>query len=168
MPPENGKQVECDAVTSVTRYWLFPTVMHGCFDQLCGFEGRGRRYADYRCAACRCAEPVCMALTMCQTLQRCSTHVIPVTHQNAFCILGVDFSAPADTFTKAGVDNNINIIGWQFAVNNSFDIDSLGYFDLNGNSLTGSPLINTPGTNNPDMAWDDLWFYSNPIFVKAL
>jgi len=62
MPLENGKQVECDAVTSVTRHWLFPTVIHGCFDQLCGFEGRGRKYAGYHCAACRCAEPVCMAL----------------------------------------------------------------------------------------------------------
>jgi hypothetical protein len=37
-----------------------------------------------------------------------------------------------------------------------------------GNDAAGNPLINTPGTNNADMAWDDLWFYSNPIFVKAL
>jgi hypothetical protein len=37
-----------------------------------------------------------------------------------------------------------------------------------GTDANGSPLINTPGTNNADMAWDDLWFYSNPIFVKAL
>lgn len=34
-----------------------------------------------------------------------------------------------------------------------------------GTDATGSPLKNTPGTNNADMAWDDLWFYSNPIFV---
>lgn len=36
-----------------------------------------------------------------------------------------------------------------------------------GTDPAGSPLINTPGTNNADMAWDDLWFYSNPVFVKA-
>lgn len=37
-----------------------------------------------------------------------------------------------------------------------------------GTDATGNPLINTPGTNNADMAWDDLWFYSNPIFVRKL
>ncbi len=37
-----------------------------------------------------------------------------------------------------------------------------------GTDAAGSPLLNTPGTNNADMAWDDLWFYSNPIFVKVL
>jgi hypothetical protein len=37
-----------------------------------------------------------------------------------------------------------------------------------GTDAVGSPLINTPGTNNADHAWSDLWFYSNPIFVKAL
>ena len=36
-----------------------------------------------------------------------------------------------------------------------------------GTDASGNPLINTPGANNPDMAWDDLWFYSNPIFVKV-
>ena len=56
----------------------------------------------------------------------------------AAATLGVDFSAPVDVFTKAGVGNNINIIGWQFKVNNNFSIDALGYFDLSGNSLTGS------------------------------
>ncbi len=34
-----------------------------------------------------------------------------------------------------------------------------------GTDEVGSPLKNTPGTNNADMAWEDLWFYSNPIFV---
>lgn len=37
-----------------------------------------------------------------------------------------------------------------------------------GTDAYGSPLKNTPGVNNADAAWDDLWFYSNPIFVKAL
>jgi hypothetical protein len=37
-----------------------------------------------------------------------------------------------------------------------------------GTDADGSPLINTPGTNSADMAWDDLWFYSNPIFVHKL
>ena len=36
-----------------------------------------------------------------------------------------------------------------------------------GTDAAGSPLINTPGTNNADFAWDDLWFYSNPIFVNV-
>ena len=36
-----------------------------------------------------------------------------------------------------------------------------------GTDPAGSPLLNTPGTNNADMVWNDLWFYSNPIFVKA-
>lgn len=50
---------------------------------------------------------------------------------------------------------------------------NLGYGEkkMNGDSIVygtdagGNPLINTPGTNNADMAWDDLWFCSNPIFV---
>ncbi len=37
-----------------------------------------------------------------------------------------------------------------------------------GTDAAGNPLLNTPGANNPDMAWDDLWFYSNPIFVHKL
>jgi hypothetical protein len=36
-----------------------------------------------------------------------------------------------------------------------------------GTDADGSPLLNTPGTNSADMAWDDLWFYSNPVFVKV-
>jgi len=47
-------------------------------------------------------------------------------------------------------------------------MDSTNTKIVYGTDAAGSPLINTPGTNNPDMAWDDLWFYSNPIFVKAL
>jgi hypothetical protein len=36
-----------------------------------------------------------------------------------------------------------------------------------GTDASGSPLLNTPGTNNAAQARKDLWFYSNPIFVKA-
>lgn len=35
-----------------------------------------------------------------------------------------------------------------------------------GTDAPGNPLKNTPGTNSADMAWEDLWFYSNPIFVR--
>ncbi|MBT0666171.1 hypothetical protein KI809_17810 [Geobacter pelophilus] len=47
-------------------------------------------------------------------------------------------------------------------------MDATGTKIVYGTDAAGNPLINTPGTNNADMAWDDLWFYSNPIFVKAL
>ena len=47
-------------------------------------------------------------------------------------------------------------------------MDATGTKVVYGTDAAGSPLINTPGTNNADMAWDDLWFYSNPIFVKAI
>jgi len=46
-------------------------------------------------------------------------------------------------------------------------LDSTGTKTVYGTDGEGSPLLNTPGTNNADMAWDDLWFYSNPIFVKT-
>lgn len=36
-----------------------------------------------------------------------------------------------------------------------------------GTDASGSPLLNTPGTNSAAHAWKDLWFYSNPIFVKV-
>ncbi|MFA7061839.1 MAG: metallophosphoesterase, partial [Pedobacter sp.] len=36
-----------------------------------------------------------------------------------------------------------------------------------GTDAVGNPLKNTPGTNSADMAWEDLWFYSNPIFVST-
>lgn len=51
---------------------------------------------------------------------------------------------------------------------NVVKMDATGTKIVYGTDAAGSPLINTPGTNNADMAWDDLWFYSNPIFVKAL
>jgi hypothetical protein len=41
---------------------------------------------------------------------------------------------------------------------------------LNGGQLDadGNPLADPLGQNNADAAWADLWFYSNPIFVKAM
>jgi hypothetical protein len=45
--------------------------------------------------------------------------------------------------------------------------DSTGSKTVYGTDAEGSPLINTPGTNSADRAWDDLWFYSNPIFVSV-
>jgi hypothetical protein len=47
-------------------------------------------------------------------------------------------------------------------------MDSTGTKIVYGTDAAGNPLINTPGTNNADMAWDDLWFYSNPIFVEVM
>jgi len=47
-------------------------------------------------------------------------------------------------------------------------MDATGAKVVYGTDATGNPLLNTPGTNNADAAWDDLWFYSNPIFVKML
>ncbi|NMC73164.1 MAG: hypothetical protein GYA56_02205 [Geobacteraceae bacterium] len=44
-------------------------------------------------------------------------------------------------------------------------MDATGTKIVYGTDAAGNPLINTPGTNNADMAWDDLWFYSNPVFV---
>ena len=53
--------------------------------------------------------------------------------------LGVDFTAVADnTNNKSGFNSDINIIGWAFTVNQAFDIKGLGYFDYNGNTMTGS------------------------------
>ncbi len=37
-----------------------------------------------------------------------------------------------------------------------------------GTDAAGNPLKNVPGSNTAAKAWQDLWFYSNPIFVKAL
>jgi hypothetical protein len=51
---------------------------------------------------------------------------------------------------------------------NVVKMDATGTKIVYGTDAGGSPLINTPGTNNADMAWDDLWFYSNPIFVKMM
>ena len=60
----------------------------------------------------------------------------------------------------------------------SLDFDTRGfrtYFRLRGSNLglnvngqtdgVGNPLLDIPGSNNITNAFDDLWFYSNPIFV---
>lgn len=43
-----------------------------------------------------------------------------------------------------------------------------GYDEAGQTDAVGNPLLDIPGTNTADEAWKDLWFYSNPIFVKAL
>jgi hypothetical protein len=61
----------------------------------------------------------------------------------------------------------------------SFSFDTHGsktYFRLRGSNLglnvngqtdgAGNPLLDVPGSNNVTNAFDDLWFYSNPIFVN--
>lgn len=53
-------------------------------------------------------------------------------------------------------------VGYGVAVKNA------GNQIIYGTDAAGNPLRNTPGTNNADYAWDDLWFYSNPIFIKAM
>ena len=45
--------------------------------------------------------------------------------------------------------------------------DATGTKIAYGTDAAGSPLLNPPGINTPDMPWNDLWFYSNPIFVDA-
>ncbi len=50
---------------------------------------------------------------------------------------------------------------------NAVKMDAGGTKIVYGTDADGNPLINTPGTNSADMAWDDLWFYSNPIFVTV-
>lgn len=47
-------------------------------------------------------------------------------------------------------------------------MDSTGTKIVYGTDADGNPLINTPGTSNADMAWEDLWFYSNPVVVKVV
>ena len=42
-----------------------------------------------------------------------------------------------------------------------------GYNEAGQTDEIGDPLLDTPGANNADEAWKDLWFYSNPIFVKV-
>ncbi|MEW6720248.1 MAG: hypothetical protein AB1346_07350 [Thermodesulfobacteriota bacterium] len=42
-----------------------------------------------------------------------------------------------------------------------------GYNEAGETDPNGSPLIDVPGNNSADEAWKDLWFYSNPIFVKV-
>ena len=48
------------------------------------------------------------------------------------------------------------------------EVKNAGNLTIYGTDVSGNPLKNTPGINSADHAWSDLWFYSNPIFVKAL
>jgi hypothetical protein len=48
---------------------------------------------------------------------------------------------------------------------NGVKMDATNTKIVYGTDEVGSPLKNTPGTNKADMAWEDLWFLSNPIFV---
>lgn len=50
---------------------------------------------------------------------------------------------------------------------NVVKMDTTGTKIVYGTDPMGSPLLNTPGTSNADMAWDDLWFYSNPVFIAV-
>jgi hypothetical protein len=61
-------------------------------------------------------------------------------------------------FRVRGTDLGYNIV----------KMDSTNTKIVYGTDAAGSPLLNTPGVSNADMAWDDLWFYSNPIFVKVM
>ncbi len=66
--------------------------------------------------------------------------------------------------------------GWK-QMSCSFDTrGSRTYFRLRGSNLgrnvvgqtdgAGNPLLDVPGSNNITNAFDDLWFYSNPVFVN--
>lgn len=68
--------------------------------------------------------------------------------------------------------------GWKM-VRYSINMERSMYFRLRGANLApgtpnetdaaGNPLSDTlVGANTADKAWADLWFYSNPIFVKVL
>jgi hypothetical protein len=67
--------------------------------------------------------------------------------------------------------------GWTTIVYHVHKLDRGMYFRLRGTNLPpgtpgetdleGNPLADTPGVNTAEAAWKDLWFYSNPIFVKV-
>jgi hypothetical protein len=67
--------------------------------------------------------------------------------------------------------------GWYTFVHQVKGLDRNVYFRLRGTNLAsgtegetdadGNPLLDTPGSNSAAAAWADLWFYSNPIFVKV-
>lgn len=60
----------------------------------------------------------------------------------ALANIGVDFTPVAgNTDTKSGFGSEIDVVGWQFTVNQSFSINYLGYFDYNGSSLTGTHSV---------------------------
>jgi hypothetical protein len=67
--------------------------------------------------------------------------------------------------------------GWYTFVYQVEGLSQSMYFRLRGTNLApgtegetdaeGNPLPDTPGMNTAEAAWRDLWFYSNPIFVKV-
>jgi hypothetical protein len=98
---------------------------------------------------------------------------LPATPASASPITSIQWSTDAEgyttmTYTVRDVRNNMffRIRGSNLGYN-VVKMDSTGTKIIYGNDPAGNPLKNTPGTNNPDMAWDDLWFYSNPIFVSV-
>lgn len=70
------------------------------------------------------------------------------------------------SFTVANVQNDMffRIRGSNLGYNvNVTDINGATIY---GTDADGNPLLNA-GINTADTAWEDLWFYSNPIYVKA-
>jgi hypothetical protein len=63
----------------------------------------------------------------------------------AHAALAVDFTDYADTFTKAAVGNNINIVGWQFTANTDLYVSKLGFFDLNATDAHQVALYDATG-----------------------
>jgi hypothetical protein len=67
--------------------------------------------------------------------------------------------------------------GWYTFVYHVRNLDQSMYFRLRGTNLPpgttgetdmdGNPLPDIPGQNTAEAVWKDLWFYSNPIFVKV-
>jgi len=39
--------------------------------------------------------------------------------------------------------------------------------DVPGQTQDGQPLVDEVGQNDEAMAWKDIWFYSNPIFLNV-
>lgn len=64
--------------------------------------------------------------------------------------------------------------GWK-VIHDTIPVSSPMYFRLRGTNLApntegetdenGNPLVDPEGVNSEAVAWSDLWFYSNPIFV---
>jgi hypothetical protein len=79
------------------------------------------------------------------------------------------------TFNTAGTRRSEE--GWYTFVFQVKNVDKSMYFRLRGTNLApgtpgetdidGNPLADTPGANTAEAVWKDLWFYSNPIFVKV-
>lgn len=82
----------------------------------------------------------------------------------------------ADTYLHTRFHESVFIqeSGWK-TVRCTLSIDRPTYFRLRGTNLAvgtageltadGEPIYDISGGNTPAVAWNDLWFYSNPIFV---